>query len=565
MKQLNHPGLQPYNPISTDVHAANRQHIRILPVNGRQKPGHQPFTALRWLASCLVILLVVAGPGLATPLLTISGTGRAVLAQSVIASSTLPLTDGITSDVIWSDPAGDQETGAWPALEQVQAKAYVVMDRLTGKVWLSKAANTQNYPASTTKIMTALLALEANDLGRLVTVSANAVKLDWDASKAGFIAGEIVSMKDLLAGLMLPSGNDAAIAIAEALAGSQAKFARQMNSRARELGATKTNFVNPNGLHNTRHVTTALDLARIAAAAMRLPQFRELVNTPVYALSATNKHPLAGWQILINSNSRMLLADHSNYRSSLLREIQGIKTGTTTPAGNCLVTAAVTNDGVELICVLLGVSANDTQGNTSSYSRTLLEAAARKTAADPERVTLVTAGQPLTIPGSSLLLMPQASLTLTAAASQALDYTLAVPGLSVAEQPQEAPENGADASLGRPGSETLIQLVQDGTVLTTVPAVFATPTPIPTPTPSPIPTKPPKADPGTQVTTGNGQSGPGIDGVGKLPIIGSILTWFAARVWLVALIGGLLLLALIGLIIWRLIVRHNRGFYIRRR
>lgn len=503
----------------------------------------RPLTA-GWLIIFLLSLIWPSQPVAAQATPAAQTTSQTTGSAAIVPIPTPPpLTQGSVETAVWADP-NDSDLAAWPTLQQIQAKAYVVMDRLTGKVILSKSANTLNYPASTTKIMTALLALEQNDLDRPLTVSAAAVKLDWDASRAGFVAGEIVTMRDTLAGLMLPSGNEAAIALAENIGGSQAKFAKMMNNRAKAAGATKTKFVNPNGLHLANHVTTALDMAKIAAAAMRLPQFRELVNTPVYALAATNKHPLAGWQILVNTNNRLLLADASNYRSSLLTHIMGIKTGTTTPAGNCLVTAAETRDGAELVCVLFGVPAGDSQGNTSSYSRTLLETAAKKAAAMEGNVHLVTAGQPLTIPDSTVLMIPQASLTLTAAAGLNLNLNLATPDLL-----------RADAGL-----VTEIQLIQDGTVVAAVPATFANPTPTPAPTSAAKPTQAGQTS-GTVKKPDNGTAA----SKDSDSLWQAISQFIGDNALLLTILAGILLVAILIVVYVLFRRRQARGLYVSRR
>lgn len=316
--------------------------------------------------------------------------------------------------VSWNDPQFLTAAG-WPTLEQVTAKvkSFIVIDRLTGATILAKDEQSPQYPASTTKILTALLALENLSLDQTVTASAAAVKLDWDATKAGFLAGETVTVRDALAGLMLPSGNDAANLLAEAISGDQALFAEKMTARAKELGAQHANFVNAHGLHNELHQVSAADLALITSAAMRYPIFRELVNTPTYAMAATNLHPANGWAIYTNSNTRLLLLDQANYRSTRLTKISGVKTGSTKAAGNCLVSSATTAAGQELVCVLFGVDPEDPEGNVVSYSRTLLEAAAEKVDTLPHAHQVVmTEGDAIDIPDSDFQAVPERSLLL---------------------------------------------------------------------------------------------------------------------------------------------------------
>lgn len=357
--------------------------------------------------------------------------------------------------IAWDDP-GLLPAEGWPTLEQVTAKvkAYIVIDRLTGATILAKDEQTPHYPASTTKILTALLALENLALDQHVTASEAAVKLAWDASKAGFLAGETVTVRDLLAGLMLPSGNDAANMLAEAISGDQAAFALKMTARAQELGAQQTNLLNAHGLHDDLHQMSVADLALITASAMRYPVFRELVDTPTYAMAATNLHPKHGWAIYTNSNARLLLQDHANYRSARLAEIGGVKTGTTKAAGNCLVSAATTSAGQELICVLFGVDPEDTEGNVVSYSRTLLEAAAAKVETLPQAQQLVlTRDVAIEIPESDYLAVPQRPLMLLQGLSDLPELTWQWPGaaqlgtLADTQQPVEIQVLQADRSV----------------------------------------------------------------------------------------------------------------------
>jgi D-alanyl-D-alanine carboxypeptidase (penicillin-binding protein 5/6) len=185
--------------------------------------------------------------------------------------------------------------------------------------------------ASTTKIMTALLVLERSALDELVVVSPNALVGE---SNMGLVAGEQLSVEDLLWGLLLNSANDAAVALAEHVAGSEAAFVELMNQRAAELGLTGTQFANVHGLDAPNHASTARDLWRLAEVAMQSPVFRQMVATQSYTAAG---HPL--W------NRNELLAIYPG--------ADGIKTGTTDLAGQCLV-ASVTRDGHRAVAVILG-------------------------------------------------------------------------------------------------------------------------------------------------------------------------------------------------------------------
>ncbi len=213
----------------------------------------------------------------------------------------------------------------------VSAKSAIVLEYHTGKVLYAKNAETPLPMASTTKIMTALLALEKASLTDTVTIGANAAGVE--GSSMYLKIGETLSMEELLCGLMLSSGNDAAVAIAEHIAGNEKAFANMMTERAKELGCENTQFQNASGLPDDAHFTTALELARITGKALENGKFREIVG---------KKSAKAGGRTLSNHNKMLSLYDGAI----------GVKTGFTKAAGRTLVSAAV-RDGVELICVTL--------------------------------------------------------------------------------------------------------------------------------------------------------------------------------------------------------------------
>ncbi len=219
----------------------------------------------------------------------------------------------------------------------VSAQYACVIDSLSGRVLYEKNAYARHSMASTTKIMTALVALENGNAQDMVTVSANAA--GTEGSSIYLKAGEKITLGDLLYGLMLESGNDAAIAIAEHIGGSVEKFAAMMNNKARELGAKNTQFRNPNGLDEEGHFTTAYDLALITRAALRNPVFAEIVSTKRKTIS--NGEESYG-RVLSNHNKLL----------SLYSGCDGVKTGFTKKTGRCLVSAATKNH-VQAIAVTL--------------------------------------------------------------------------------------------------------------------------------------------------------------------------------------------------------------------
>ena len=217
------------------------------------------------------------------------------------------------------------------------AECACVINALTGDVVFSKNMNQKHAMASTTKIMTAIVAIERCNMDEIVDVSATAA--NQEGSAAYISEGNQYYMKDLLYGLMLNSGNDAAVAIAEHVAGSEESFAELMNEKAEELGLGNTHFMNPSGLDNPEHYTTVYNLALIARYAMTLPQFREIVATQTAQVQALNSD-----EILYFSNHNKML--------SLYEGANGIKTGFTKSTGRCLVSSAQ-RDGMEFIAVTL--------------------------------------------------------------------------------------------------------------------------------------------------------------------------------------------------------------------
>lgn len=215
----------------------------------------------------------------------------------------------------------------------VSAECACVIDMSTGRVIYEKNAHKQHTMASTTKIMTALVALENSNPDDVVTVSKNAA--GKEGTSLYLKAGQKASMEELLYGLMLQSGNDAAVAIAEGVSGSVEEFARLMTERANSIGAKNSSFKNPNGLDEDGHYTTAYDLALITKEAMKNEKFSEIVSTK-------SKTILDGTQTVSNHNKML-----RNYDGCI-----GVKTGFTKKSGRCLVTAAK-RGGVGIIAVTL--------------------------------------------------------------------------------------------------------------------------------------------------------------------------------------------------------------------
>ncbi|MEW5954232.1 MAG: D-alanyl-D-alanine carboxypeptidase family protein [Bacillota bacterium] len=228
----------------------------------------------------------------------------------------------------------------------ISAETGLVMDMQSGKVLFGKDIDREMYPASTTKILTAIIAIEEAGPDELVTVSQRASGVEGSA--IGLQVGEQIKMENLLYALMMSSANDAAVAIAEHIAGSVDEFAVMMNQKAREAGASNSNFVNPDGLPDPRHYSTARDLALISRYAMQNQDFRRLVATSNHEIERNLPEEMQPQTWLWNHN-RLL----HQYTGAL-----GVKTGYTVQAGQCLVSAAA-RDGREMLAVVMKCDGNN--------------------------------------------------------------------------------------------------------------------------------------------------------------------------------------------------------------
>ena len=246
----------------------------------------------------------------------------------------------------------------------IHAEAAILMEAETGQILYEKNAHRQMQPASLTKIMTCLLAIEAGNPEQQVTVTPQALDLMEDAAAIGLQEGERLPLRELLYAAMLPSANDAANAVAIHIAGSETAFARQMNRRAEALGLTDTRFVNASGLPVQGHSTTAYDLAEITREALRYPSFLDYAGRPSYFIRPGPEN--RGYSF---SHLNRLLLPGSGYFDA--RAIAG-KTGWTVPAGHCLMTVAE-QDGVRLIAIILRAEGDGTMGGPYPDTKALLD------------------------------------------------------------------------------------------------------------------------------------------------------------------------------------------------
>jgi D-alanyl-D-alanine carboxypeptidase (penicillin-binding protein 5/6) len=242
----------------------------------------------------------------------------------------------------------------------------ILIDADTGRILYEKNIEEKVYPASTTKILTAILVLEKCNLDDEVTASYNAVmSVPVGASIANIQVGEVLTVKELLQALLVCSGNDAANVLAEHVGGSIDNFVTMMNARATELGAKNTHFVNANGLHDDNHYTTAHDMMLFAKYAMnKFPVFREIVSTIRFRMPITNKYDKDD-RFFLNTNQLIVPNNASGAKNYYYEYATGIKTGYTSQAKNTLV-ASASKDGINLILLLFGGGQNE-QGVSYRY------------------------------------------------------------------------------------------------------------------------------------------------------------------------------------------------------
>lgn len=263
---------------------------------------------------------------------------------------------------VQTEPAVDEKS---PEIS-IDAGASILVNAETGEIIHAQNEKEKQFPASTTKIMTALLALEKCNLSDTVTMkSEDFVDVNNGASNAGLKVGEKITVENLLYCLLLPSGNEAANALARAVGGSVDEFVQIMNDRAKELGCVNTHFANPNGLHDDNHYSCAYDLYLIAQQAMKNSTFATIVNTAQKKLPATNMNE----ERIIYTTNQLIL---SSYSSIYYDNCYGIKTGHTTQAGYCLVSYAK-QSGYTYYSVVLGAKPGSEYAGSFTETKRLFE------------------------------------------------------------------------------------------------------------------------------------------------------------------------------------------------
>ncbi|SKC64735.1 D-alanyl-D-alanine carboxypeptidase family protein [Maledivibacter halophilus] len=243
----------------------------------------------------------------------------------------------------------------------ISAESGILIDFESGDILFEKNPHKQMYPASTTKIMTAILTLENTNLDDKVVIDKEAPFIG--GSRIYVKEGEVFTVEQLLNALLIESANDAAVALAKHISGSTEEFARLMNKRAKELGALNTHFTNPNGLPDEKHVTTAYDLAMISKYAMTIPKFKEIVKTVRYEIPANEKTPEIRY---FRTTNRLLWgvgpSNRIEYNGKWVNIkydiVDGIKTGYTDAAQQCLVSTAAKDNRRVISVVLKAIRTN---------------------------------------------------------------------------------------------------------------------------------------------------------------------------------------------------------------
>lgn len=267
---------------------------------------------------------------------------------------------------------------------EIKSEAAILADLKTGRILYSKNPQESIYPASTTKILTAIIALEYGNLDDVLTASVTALSpITSEDSHMGLLIGEQLTLEQLLYAMMLYSANDASNVIAEYIGGTTDNFVEIMNQELEEIGALNTHFSNAYGIHDQNHYTTAEDMLKITQYAMQNETFREIVDTEIYKIPPTEQYP--NERVLPNTNLFV-----GSYRSTEFfdPDVTGIKTGSTSDAGHCLVTSCL-KDETELVTLVF--KAPD---KNSSYtdSRALLDLGfanyTQKTIASPDNIIL---------------------------------------------------------------------------------------------------------------------------------------------------------------------------------
>lgn len=258
-----------------------------------------------------------------------------------------------------SKDVSNNNTSLWPIAPSIDSDAAILMDLSTGTILYEKNMNDKHYPASTTKILTAITAIENSKLNETVTFSHDVIaNLESGATHIGIKENEQLNMKDCLYALLVASANEVALGIAEHVGGSQTNFAAMMNDTAKKIGCNNSNFSNPTGLYDSNLYTTCYDLALISQYAYNNNVFSRIIGTKNYTIDTTN---ITNEKRVFSNTHQMLMGNKAGFTQYLYKYCLGGKTGYTSQSNHVLVTYA-SNSDITLICVIMNTSA------TAQYS-----------------------------------------------------------------------------------------------------------------------------------------------------------------------------------------------------
>lgn len=314
----------------------------------------------------------------------------------------------------------------------ITADYAILIEAATGRVIYEKNADEKAYPASTTKMLTCVLAIEKGDLDKTLSVSQRAA---WTEDPyVGFQQGDMLKERDLLKALMMVSDNSSAVVLAEGIGGSVEGFAKMMNDKAKEIGLTNSHFVTPNGLPDDEHYSTARDMAKIAAYGWHNEKFREFSGTEMDTIE---------WVSPVN---KRMVVKNSNKLLGTMPGVNGIKTGWTNAAGGCLA-ASAKRDGVQLIAVVLHSDDVNTRfteaGKLLEYGFSKVKKMKSMDKSRTERTVLVSHGE-----GFKVTAHPQEDVKFPLLQGDSeKDYTIKISGSGVVEAPIEKGQRVGQATV----------------------------------------------------------------------------------------------------------------------
>lgn len=314
----------------------------------------------------------------------------------------------------------------------ITADYAILIEAATGRVIYEKNADEKAYPASTTKMLTCVLAIEKGDLDKTLSVSQRAA---WTEDPyVGFQQGDMLKERDLLKALMMVSDNSSAVVLAEGIGGSVEGFAKMMNDKAKEIGLTNSHFVTPNGLPDDDHYSTARDMAKIAAYGWHNEKFREFSGTEMDTIE---------WVSPVN---KRMVVKNSNKLLGTMPGVNGIKTGWTNAAGGCLA-ASAKSDGVQLIAVVLHSDDVNTRfteaGKLLEYGFSKVKKMKSMDKSRTERTVLVSHGE-----GFKVTAHPQEDVKFPLLQGDSeKDYTIKISGSGVVEAPIEKGQRVGQATV----------------------------------------------------------------------------------------------------------------------